>query len=308
MNAPARRAAAADAAGGSTTTGIVLGVMSWGLFALHDATIKWLVADLPAWEILFGRSLLIVVACLCIGRVRLIEQMLASRRKRTLLAFGAVNLVGWLLYYSAARYLPLAQLLTLYFASPIMVTVLAYPLLGERVTAARWLCVGIGFAGVLVASDPFGLSFSLPAGLVLVAAAMWGLGMILMRKMTPSESSMLQMFTMNLAFVIATGMMTLVSAAMPTTSAFLLLALLGVVGGVAQYLLFEAARFAPAAVLGTTEYSALLWAFALGYVIWGDIPATTVFAGAGLIALAGAVLVVTERRAASVDRAAAVAD
>lgn len=289
---------ARDTISDSTSTGIALGVMAWGVFALHDATIKWLVADLPAWEILFVRSLLIVVGCLVLRRTGLLRAMVASRRKRTLLLFGMVNLAGWLLYYSSARYLPLAQLLTLYFASPIMVTVLAHPLLGERVTAWRWISVGIGFTGVLVACDPFGLTFSLPAGLVLVSAACWGCGMVLMRKMTPTESSMVQMFSMNLAFAIATGVMTLASAAMPGALAFGLLAALGVLGGIGQYLLFEAAARAPASVLGTTEYSALLWAFVLGYLIWSDIPTPAVFGGAALIVLSGIVLVVTERRAA----------
>jgi S-adenosylmethionine uptake transporter len=59
---------------------------------------------------------------------------------------------------------------------------------------------------------------------------------------------------------------------------------------------FEAARFVPASVLATVEYSALLWAFLLGYVIWHDIPVPAVFAGAGLIVVAGMLLVATERR------------
>jgi drug/metabolite transporter (DMT)-like permease len=79
-----------------------------------------------------------------------------------------------------------------------------------------------------------------------------------------------------------------------------LLLAIGVIGGLAQFTLFEGCRHAPASVMATVEYTALLWAFILGYVIWGDIPVPAVFIGAGLILLAGLLLVLTEHRAARV--------
>ncbi len=71
-------------------------------------------------------------------------------------------------------------------------------------------------------------------------------------------------------------------------------------GRLAQFTLFEGCRHAPASVIATVEHTALLWAFILGYVIWGDIPAQAVFIGAGMILLAGLLLVVAERRAGRV--------
>jgi drug/metabolite transporter (DMT)-like permease len=70
----------------------------------------------------------------------------------------------------------------------------------------------------------------------------------------------------------------------------------GLIGGLAQFLVFEAARMIPASVMATVEYSALPWAFLLGYWIWWDIPAAPVFFGAALIILAGALLVRAERQ------------
>jgi drug/metabolite transporter (DMT)-like permease len=74
-----------------------------------------------------------------------------------------------------------------------------------------------------------------------------------------------------------------------------LLIAVGFIGGLAQFLVFEAARMIPASVMATLEYSALPWAFLLGYLIWWDIPATAVFLGAALIIAAGAILVRAER-------------
>jgi drug/metabolite transporter (DMT)-like permease len=275
--------------------GMALGVAAYFMFSLHDASNKWLVATVPVWQVLFCRSLLIVVAGLVIGRKRLVEEIAATPLKRALMLRGLLTLVAWLCYYSAARFLPLAQLLTLYFAAPLLVTVLSQPLLGERVTRVRWLSVGIGFTGVLVASDPFGVRLGWPTVLALIAAALWGYGVILMRQIARRERSLLQMVVGNLVFTAVTGVMCLfhwVPLQLPDLALVVAVALFG---GLGQFLMFEAARRAPAAVMATVEYSALLWAFILGFVIWHDIPPPAIWAGAGLILLAGAVLLRSER-------------
>src|ERR1700722_788619 len=187
------------------TIGIGLGVLAYALFSMHDATIKWLVAGLPVWQVLFFRSLTIVVFCLAIGRAKLLARAVATPLKANLALRGAITLAAWLCYYTASRSMPLAQLLSLYFASPLAVTVLAGPLLGERVTRARWGAVLVGFAGIVMATDPLDLHVSLPTVLVLTAAALWGYGVILMRRIARRESSMLQMLYTNGSFLIGTG-------------------------------------------------------------------------------------------------------
>lgn len=276
--------------------GMALGVAAYFLFSLHDASNKWLVATLPVWQILFFRSSIIVMVSLAIGRRRLVEGLVASPMKKAMALRAALTLTAWLCYYSAARDLPLAQLLTLYFSSPLLITALSAPMLGERVTKLRWASVAIGFVGVLVASDPFGVRPSLATLLVLIAAALWGYGVILMRQIARRESSLLQMCFANMVFTVATGVMSAFTWTPLTWPDLGLLGAVALCGGTGQYLLFESARRAPAAVMATVEYSALLWAFILGFVIWHDIPSLAVWSGAGLIVMAGAVLVFSERR------------
>jgi drug/metabolite transporter (DMT)-like permease len=282
--------------GESRTTGIALGVLAYGTFAVHDAAIKLLVADIPVWQVLFFRSATILIICLAIGRRRLLERAAATPLKRPLAFRGVVNLTAWLCYYSAARTLPLAQLLCLYFAAPLMVTVMARQILKEQVTRARWLSVVIGFVGVLFASDPFGVRASFPTLLVLIAAALWGYGIILMRQIARQEPSLLQMLAINTVFLIATGIGCLVHWQPLTAMQCAALIGVGVIGGLAQFLVFETARIIPASIMATVEYTALPWAFLLGYWIWLDIPGVPVFVGAALIILAGAILVRAERR------------
>ena len=285
---------------GGAVIGMGLGVTAYFLFALHDASIKFLVGrGIPAWEVLMFRSAVIVVFCAGFGGRAMLARAVVTPIKRILLLRAGITLVAWLCYYSAARTLPLAQLLTLYFAAPIITTLLAVPLLREKIPPARWLSVLCGFAGVVVACDPGGVPISLATVLVLTAATFWGYAIILMRQTAMRESNLLLMFYTNGAFLLATAIgCATVRWQTPSWAELGLLFAVGGIGSVAQLALFEGMRHATASVMATVEYSALLWAFVLGFLIWGDIPRLGVFLGAGLILLAGGVLVASERRAA----------
>jgi len=277
---------------------MALGVLAYFLFALHDACIKTLVGHgIPAWEVLMFRSGIIVAFCAGFGGGPVLRRTVTTPIKGTLLFRAAITLVAWLCYYSSAKSLPLAQLLTLYFAAPIITVLLSVPLLRERVTGPRWASVACGFAGVVVACDPGGMALSLPTVLVLTAATFWGYAVILMRRTAMAESNLLLMLYTNGVFLVATAIgCATVRWQTPTAWELALLLAIGCIGSLAQLALFEGMRHATASVMATVEYSALVWAFILGFVIWGDIPRTSVFAGAGLILAAGGLLVVTERR------------
>lgn len=283
--------------GNATLLGIGLGVLAYGLFAVHDAAIKYLVETLSVWQVLFVRSATILAACLTIGREQLVRRAIDTPLKRMLAFRAAITMTAWLCYYTAARSMGLAQLLTLYFAAPIMVTLLAARILHETVTPMRWFAVGIGFVGVMFAADPFGVRASLPTLLVLIAAALWGYAIILMRQIARRESSLVQMLFNNALFLPITAAVCLTAWQPPDWTELALLASVGAFGGMAQFLVFEMARRTPASVMATVEYTALVWAFLLGWAIWGDIPSSAVWFGAGLIALSGVVLVLSERRA-----------
>ncbi len=177
------------------------------------------------------------------------------------------------------------------------------PLLGERVPPARWISVALGFSGVVIACDPGGLSFSWATVSVLMAATCWGIGIILMRQIARRESTLLQMFYTNGVFLVATAAATAWRHQWPDLFQVGLLAGICAAGAFGQFCLFEGARRAPASVMATVEYSALIWAFVLGLLVFGDVPRTPVFVGAGLILAAGAWLLVSEQRRAAAGRA-----
>ena len=277
--------------------GIGLGVLAYALFSVHDATNKYLVGFMPVWQVLFFRSITIVVICLGVGRGKLLTRLVETPLKVPLAARGLLTLTAWLCYFTAARALPLAQLLTVYFSAPILTTLLARPLLGEHVTPTRWASVLIGFVGVVIAMDPVGMTASWPMLLVLAAAAIWGYGIILMRQIARKEPSLLQMLVQNLTFLVLTGARHAYTSPTPRGIPLQLLSRVRRVGGIGHGAGVGGSRLAPAAVMSAMEYSSLLWAFGLGYLIFGDVPTLPVWIGAATITASGVLLVMSERRA-----------
>ncbi|TIP10285.1 DMT family transporter [Mesorhizobium sp.] len=274
--------------------GILFTGAAYFLFSAQDASIKFLVASMTVWQIMFVRSMTILVACAAIGGRRLFADTARSPIVGPMFVRSAFTLAAWLCYYNAARYLQLAELTTIYYAAPIIVTVLSVIMLGEKVPMLRWLAVLIGFAGVFVACDPARLGLSMPMLLVLAAALLWGIAIVLLRKMAMAERSMVQLILNNFYFLIFSALPALLLWQMPDWGQVLLLISVGALGGVAQYLLFEGMKRAPVSIVAPFEYTSLVWAFALGYAIWGDVPRHEVFLGAALIVAAGLLIIGNE--------------
>jgi drug/metabolite transporter (DMT)-like permease len=281
----------------TVTSGILLTSFAYFLFSVQDASVKWLVAALPVWQILFVRSVVIFGLCLLIGGRPVMRSVRYSPVLKPLFLRNLLLLVAWLSYYTAARDLGLAELTTLYYASPIVMTILSVPILGEKVPAYRWIAVATGFVGVVIACGVAvkGLELSLPVYLALQAAIFWAVATVLLRKTALQERTQVQMTISSGFFILFTAF------AMPfvwqpiSAMDLALMAGTGVVAGIGQFALFEGMRRAPVSVLAPFEYSSLVWAFALGYLIWNDVPGSNVFAGAALIFSAGMIIIASER-------------
>ncbi|WP_027165521.1 DMT family transporter [Mesorhizobium sp. WSM3224] len=274
--------------------GILFTAAAYFLFSAQDASIKLLVAGMTVWQIMFVRSITVLVACGAIGGKRLFADTIDSAIVKPMLVRSAFTLAAWLCYYNAARSLQLAELTTIYYAAPIIVTVLSVLILGETVPLLRWLAVFIGFVGVFIACDPARLGLSLPVVLVLAAAVLWGIAVVLLRKTAMQERTMIQLVLNNFYFLLFSAVPALIWWRMPDGPQLLLLLSVGGLGGVAQYMLFEGMKRAPVSIVAPFEYTSLVWAFALGYAIWGDLPRMEVFMGAALIIGAGLLIVGNE--------------
>lgn len=276
--------------------GMLLGAIAYTVFAFHDAVIKEIIHGYDVVQILLVRSCVIALICLLIGRRTMLVDLVASTNRSMLLLRAVLTLAAWWMYYPQGRYLQLAEMTTLYYVAPVITLLLAVVFLREQLTLARVGAAAIGFFGVVVAANPAGLSLGFPALSALAAAFCWAVAMILMRTISKRESSLVLVFSINLFYVVV-----LTPIAMTLWQPLELLPLLGIIStgiaaGIAQYLIIEAARRVPAAVLGTVEYSALVWSFVLGFVLWGEMPASNVYFGAALVVAAGLILAWSERR------------
>ncbi|HVJ40220.1 MAG TPA: DMT family transporter [Dongiaceae bacterium] len=280
----------------SISQGLLIAASAYLIFTVQDVLVRLLVkADMPIWQVLLVRSLCIVVACLFLKGPKVIGDSLVAPSRWSLIARGVLILAAWLCYYTASKTLLYGQLVTIYYAAPIIITILSLLILKEKVTATRWVAVIVGFIGVLIACEPGRLGLSMPVLLTLAAAVMWGMSNILLRKAGVTENVLMQMFMSNAIFAIGCGGPTLFWWHAPTAVQWLQLLGVGVLGGCAQYLLFKSFRMAPASAIAPMEYSSLLWAFSLGYLIWQEVPGHGVVLGALLIAGSGVGTLLSER-------------
>lgn len=279
-------------------TGIGLTAGGYALFAIQDASVKWLVESYAVPQVLFLRSVVIVAVALAFGRRPAVLDLARSRKKTALLVRAGLILTAWLLYYTASRRMGLAELTTLYFSAPIMAVALAAALLKERVDATRWAAAVLGFGGTLIAAGPLGSIEIAPAASALGAACCWAMSTILVRWIGRSDTTSTQMLASNGLFVLVCLPSLLWFWKTPDAFGLGLMLGLGLTSGVGQYMLFEGFRYAPASVVAPFEYTGLVWAFIYGYAIWGDVPHWQVFAGAALIAASSLGLIWSERRRA----------
>jgi S-adenosylmethionine uptake transporter len=277
-------------------SGAALAVGGWAAFSLQDAIVKYLVHDLPVPEILFARSLvIIIIACLAAKRADIVA-MAQPRNGAAIALRSLIILFAWFSYYSAARSLQLAEMVTFYFAGPLFVVAMSGPFLRETVGLGRWLATILGFAGVLVAANPTGATDLTPALLALFAAFCWAITTLLARTITKGISTAAMMIGSNLAFFVACGALGPTLFVWPGWRDLGLLAAVGCIGSVGQFLWFEGVRRAQASLLAPLEYSMLAYAIFWGWLIFGDWPGARTLIGAALVLISGLATLLIEAR------------
>jgi drug/metabolite transporter (DMT)-like permease len=273
--------------------GVALGLAGFFVFPLHDALAKLLVRDLSVWEIMFVRSSSILIIVLALNGTAPLPRAYRSP-VRSLLALRALIIVAaWALYYSAARSLALGEMVTIYFGSPILVALMAGPVLREQVSVSRWVAVAVGFVGVVIACRP-GFSASGPVLLALCAAALWSVSTILIRLTKLSEPTSVNMLMTNLGFFVLAGLILPWVWKTPSAQDWALLLALSLAGATSQFLVFEALRRASASTIAPLEFTSLVWAFVIQFAVWGNVPDGFVMLGALLIGCSGLVIVSIE--------------
>jgi drug/metabolite transporter (DMT)-like permease len=269
------------------TLGIVLMLSGIAGFAVMDALVKWLTADYSVVQVAalrswFGLPLLCLVALRGSG-------LRGLKTKRPLVHGGRFLLVLGLSlsFFWALSQMKLADAIAITFAAPIFITALSVPLLREAVGLHRWFAVGAGFVGVLVMLRPGLGVFQWAALSVLASVVFYALLMITTRAFKRTESTAALMLYPQLGMSIVGVLAVPFFWVTPSIADLGLFAVAGMFGSIGVMCITQAFRLAPAAVITPFEYSALLWATLLGFLLWGDLPDAITLAGAAIVVASG---------------------
>lgn len=285
--------------------GILFKIISVAAGSAMAACVKAVADDIPPGEIVFFRSFFALPPLIVFYALRgELRTGLKVRSRGKHLLRGAIGAAGMALIFISYGLLPLPEATAITFAAPLFSTLLAAPLLGERLRRYRILATLAGLAGVAVVMAPRltvfgGAAASGPeawgAAAALGAALFMALAQIQVRRMTRTETttSIVLWFTISCTVY---SLVTVPSWRMPDASQWALLGLAGLLGGVAQVMLTAAYKNAEAGLIAPFDYTSMLFATVIGFVIFSDIPALPTVIGAAVVIAAGITVIRRERQ------------
>ncbi len=293
--------------------GIALKLISAVFFALMSALIRYLGVRYPVGEMVFFRSAFAIVPVMAVYAWRG-ELMAVVRTERPLgqAGRGALSIVGMFCNFGALARLPLIESNAISFTSPLFCVALAALILKERVRIYRWSAVVVGFIGVLVVLAPHsGEQLTLaaagatsPVGVLFgIAGSFANAGTVIQtRRLTQSESTSSIVFYFSLSCALA-GLATWPFGWIsPSKGELATLISIGVLGGSAHIFLTESYRYASASVVAPFDYTTMVWALVLGYLMFGEEPTLAIITGSIIIAAAGLFVMWREHQLALAHR------
>jgi drug/metabolite transporter (DMT)-like permease len=264
------------------------------IFSINDALGKWLVSSYPVGELLLIRSAAALVVLMPFLRRVGVRAFVAAPRPLLQIIRIVLSAVEIGMFFWAVSYLPLADASTFYLAGPIYVTALSVIFLNETVGWQRAGAVATGFAGVVLALRPSPASFTLPALIALGGSLFFAVFMVTTRVLRQTSDIVLISGQLVATLLFGIALVPL-GWVVPSLVDFLLLSLFGVLSIAALACVNRALRLAPASVVVPYQYTMIVWATVLGYVVFGDVPDLFMLAGAAVIVAAGLYLTWLER-------------
>lgn len=281
----ARYAAARTEAMGASVRGMLWMALCGLCFACLNAATRTIAEDLHPWQtqcVRYFFGALVLLPVLLRGGLA----ALGTRHLPLHLARGAVHAVGSGLWFLALPLVPLAEITAISFTGPIFLTIGAMLFFGEKVRLRRWLAILCGFLGVLIVLYPklqLGLSASW-ASLLLLAAAPVSSGSYLIAKVLMRHDSAQKIVFWQSALVALLTFPVALYFWRPISGAHLaLFVLIGVLGSAGHYAFNRSLKAADVSASQPARFLELVWASALGFMIWGDVPPAWTFAGAFVI-------------------------
>ena len=285
------------------TMGISMVVVGLFLFALQDVVIKGFSDRYSVLQIVFVRGLVAIIPILVAIVVTSGWRGVVAYRPRLLILKGLLGFVSYMGYYLAIAAMPLAEVVTIVFMAPIIVTVLSAIVLKEDVGFRRWVAVCVGFMAVLIVVGPSGRIAHLATMLAILSSLTYACSTFITRFIGPDDRPWTITLYSMCAFLIGSGVASVIvftfASAVETQDASLqfllrpwvvpepldglLMVFLGVNAAAGFYCLINAYWVAPASVVAPFEYTYIIWAVLFGYLVWSEIPESTTLIGVTLL-------------------------
>lgn len=281
--------------------GALLALLAFAVYASHDVIVKLMGASYSPFQLIFFSVLFsFPLALLILMRDKTPGTLLPVHPWWVTFRTLAALLTGISAFY-AFTLLPLAQVYAILFASPLLITIMAIPVLGEKVRLRRWLAVLVGLAGVIVVLRPGGTELGLGHAAALLAAFGSAFASVVLRKIGAEERPVvIMLYPMVGNFILMACALPFVYEPVPVEhlGLFGLIALLGTVGGL---IIIAAYKAGEAVIVAPMQYSQILWATFFGALFFDEIPDGPTVIGAAIIIASGLYIVLRESRSGRSD-------
>ena len=292
--------------------GILFIVLGMTAISVNDMLIKHLSGDYPLHELVLVRSLVGISVTIVILQFEGGFRELKTKTPGLHALRGIIIVISNMTFFTALAVVPLADATALFFVAPLLITLFAIPILGEKVGPMRLGAVIVGFLGVLIMVQPWAEGDAREVNLAVlllpvVAAIAYALNQVLTRKLgVTSKASAMAIYIQGM-FIVVSSLFFVVAGdgrfaegveseslqfllrawIWPKGNDFWLFSALGLVSGVVGYSLSQAYRLASAATVAPFEYTGLPLAIFWGWMLWGEFPSFQVMIGIALIVGAG---------------------
>lgn len=281
--------------------GIICYAIALFLFACLDVITKYLTKYYPVPLIGWARYFTQFVLMTTILGPILGWNLVRTKRTGLVVLRSSCLVMITLLVVSAFSHMPMAETTAITFLAPLMVVLLAKPILNEHIGAMRWAAVVAGFVGVLLIAHPGGQLNAVGVTYAFIAAGFYAVYQLLSRILHSTETAAALLYYSGIMGTVGFGLLLpwFWDGPSPSLFYYLLFVGLGVLGGSGHFLFTEAFRHAPASTLAPITYLQLVWSVLLGWLVFGNFPDHIALAGMILIAVSGIVVTIYGSRAAA---------
>ncbi len=278
--------------------GIAFVFAAVSVFAVMDTIAKYLSHDYSVLTVVWARYFYQMVTMVIFLAPRMKLDLVRTQRPGIQLTRGALLTASSLFFFSAIANMQLAEASAITFIAPLLIALLAGPVLHERVPRASWIAIVAGLIGVQFIIRPGSDVFSWSAILPVMTAICMAAYQLLTRRIAHTERALTSLFYPALVGAVVLSLFLPFAGRWPDNLWHSsLMVVLGPLGGCGHFLLIRAFQYAPASILAPFMYAQLVGALSLGYVAFGDFPDGWALLGMGIIVTSGVLLVTHQHRA-----------